>query len=287
MAPRYFASIAISVEYYTDPACPWSWAIEPSIRKLDVELGDELSWSRVMAGLAKEWPAEERGRLIVEWLRVAAETQAPLDPLLWMEGPPASSYPACMAVKAASDQGGRAEERYLRRLREGLLCERLKLDHAEALVEQARVAGLDVERFRIDLRSHAMTEAFAADLAAAHAMAADVPEGERGPHSEATGGVPIPALVFRGDGGQVRRVVGHATYEHYRAAAESVGARPAGGPAPGVEELVERFGRVTTKEVEVVCELPGPRAGAELYRLAEQWKLRPITVLTGVLWEAA
>jgi hypothetical protein len=29
-----------------------------------------------------------------------------------------------------------------------------------------------------------------------------------------------------------------------------------------------------------------PRAGAELWRLATDWKLRPIRVLTGHLWEA-
>ena len=34
----------------------------------------------------------------------------------------------------------------------------------EALVGEAGEAGLDVERFRIDLASHAIIEAFAADL---------------------------------------------------------------------------------------------------------------------------
>ena len=55
----------------------------------------------------------------------------------------------------------------------------------------------------------------------------------------------------------------------------------------GVEEAVARFGRVTTREVEMLCDLPGPRASAELFRLAEQWRLRPLRRLTGYLWEAA
>ena len=29
--------------YYTDPVCPWSWALEPALRKLAVEFGDSLS----------------------------------------------------------------------------------------------------------------------------------------------------------------------------------------------------------------------------------------------------
>jgi hypothetical protein len=56
---------------------------------------------------------------------------------------------------------------------------------------------------------------------------------------------------------------------------------------PDVEEIVRRFGRVTTAEVELLCDLPGPRAHAELWRLAENWRVRPVRVLTGWLWEAA
>ncbi len=56
---------------------------------------------------------------------------------------------------------------------------------------------------------------------------------------------------------------------------------------PGVLEAVKRFGRMATKEVEVVCDLPEPRAHAELWQLASDWKLKPMKVLTGRLWEAA
>ena len=34
----------VSVNYYTDPACPWSWGIEPQVRKLMLEFGDSLGW---------------------------------------------------------------------------------------------------------------------------------------------------------------------------------------------------------------------------------------------------
>jgi hypothetical protein len=42
---------------------------------------------------------------------------------------------------------------------------------------------------------------------------------------------------------------------------------------------------MATREVEVVCDLAGPPARAELWRLASEWKLRPLRVLTGHLWE--
>ena len=78
------------------------------------------------------------------------------------------------------------------------MCERLKLDHAEALVEAARQAGLDVERFRLGLRSHAITEAFGADLEATAALAAE--QGARPPESsEGAGGAALPTVVFAGE----------------------------------------------------------------------------------------
>jgi putative protein-disulfide isomerase len=278
----------ISVEYHTDPACPWSWALEPIVRKLMVDFGDQLEWTFVMGGLFRSLAGEPavRARRIEEWLRVSDETQAPLDPLLWADGPLASTYPACMAVKAAAEQADDRGYRYLRRLREAITCERRKVDHPEALIEECRGAGLDVERFRIDLRSNAITEQFAGDLERTEALAERVGAATSGA-SRGAGGAPLPTLVFRGEGGAERTVAGHQPLDAYRTAATECGAGPTGPGPLSVENAVARFGRVTTHEVEVLCELPGPRASAELFRLSEQWRLRPLRRLTGYLWEAA
>ena len=39
--------------YYTDPACPWSWAAEPALRRIQGEFGDGVSITYVMGGLAR------------------------------------------------------------------------------------------------------------------------------------------------------------------------------------------------------------------------------------------
>ena len=44
----------VTVDYHTDPACPWSWAAEPRIRALMMEFGEDLRWRLVMGGLARE-----------------------------------------------------------------------------------------------------------------------------------------------------------------------------------------------------------------------------------------
>src|SRR6266496_3790839 len=167
----------VEVRYYSDPACSWSWGAEPKLRRLMWEFGDELRFVWVMGGLARQYGPDYRDEeggigsgpdcfadLMAHWLDVGAETGMPIDARLWSRNPIATTYPACQAVKAAAEQGSEAAYRYLRRLREGLMTERKKLDHAEALIGEAGAAGLDVARFRIELGSNAITEAFAADL---------------------------------------------------------------------------------------------------------------------------
>lgn len=284
--------MAVTVRYVTDPACVWSWSAEPVVRRLMVEFADSLSWTFVMGGLWRDFEAGGEGvssydELLAEWLDVAGETRMPLDPRLWSESPIRTSYPACIAVRAAADQAPDGGYAYLRALREGLLCFRRKLDTTEALVEEARRVRLDVERFRIDLASNATVEAFGRDLDEAR----DVPEEARAAgrvkRVEGRERVSLPSIAFAGAGGERHWVLGPRPYEDYRAAALAAGAEPAGGEPPDPLAALRRFGRMATREVEEVCGLPGPRAAAELWRLALEWRVRPLRVLTGELWELA
>ena len=257
--------------YFTDPACPWSWAAEPAVRRVLVEFGDDIAVTYVMGGLAREFRTPVVTMRHV--LDAAAASGMPTDPRLWLDAPPVSSYPACQAVKAAADQG--LDEPFLRVVREGLMVNRVKLDNADALMGAARrVAGLDVERFGIDLHSAAIVEAFGADMERARAAARD---GERR--------VPFPSFSLRGEDGEVHWVYDSGDPEQLRAAALAAGATSR--PLPGVPEAVTHFGRIATPEVAAVCDRPGPLAPAELWRLAAEWKVRAERVLTGELWSPA
>jgi predicted DsbA family dithiol-disulfide isomerase len=270
----------IHARYYTDPASPGSWGLEPALRRLTWELGDELRMEPVMAGLAREF-GPPLGQ-VRAWLDVAETSGMPVDPRLWLASPPASSYPACMAVKAAAEQGPAVEAAYLRRLREGFACGRRKLDTSDALIADAReVPGCDVERFGVDLSSHAVVEAFGADLERAGSVA----ESARDPD---TSRARIPSLEFRGEDGAVHEVHGSDSYEELRTAAQAAGAAFDGKAGrPGVEDALRRFGTLATVEVAAVCDLPGPRAAAELWRLAGEWRVRSERQLTGELWSPA
>jgi predicted DsbA family dithiol-disulfide isomerase len=270
----------IHTYYYTDPMCPWSWAIEPTLRKLTVEFAGALDLRYVMCGMARE--IGDTTHVVTEMLEASEQSGMPVDARLWLAAPPRSSHPACLAVKASCEQGD--PERagaYLRRLREGLLCRRRKLDTTDALAEEARaVPGLDVEKLRIALASHGVLEAFGADLERCGAVS---PEH----HSPGGDRVKLPSLEFVGAGGEVHGVYGPSDYGALRAAAVAAGASPGSAAPVSIEDALRRFGTMATAEIAAVCDLPGPRAPAELWRLALEWRVRAERVGTGYLWSLA
>ncbi len=254
-----------------------------------VEFGEELEITYVMGGLAREVEGD-LSPLVMAWLDRAAESGMPFDPRVWGRDHVRSTYPACIAFRAAAEQGPAAAERYLRVLREGFMCHGRKLDGPEALATEARRAGLDVQRFRIDLESNAILEAFGSDLEESRT----IPDAARqaglaaeGTHGSSVERLAFPALRFTGDGGEEHWVGGDHSYEEWRDAATAAGATPSAEPHPDVAAALRRFESMATAELEAVCDLPGPRAGAEVWRLASEWRVRRVPVLGGELWELA
>ena len=256
-----------------------------------VECGDELEITYVMGGLAREFE-EDLSSLVIEWLDHAAESGMPYDPRVWHHDGVRSTYPACIAFRAAAEQGPDAATRYLRVLREGFMCHGHKLDGPEALVAEARRAGLDSQRFRIDLESNAILEAFGSDLEETRT----IPDAARaaglateGSHGSNVERLAFPALRFvpAEDGPGERWVGGGHSYDEWRSAAIAAGATPLDTPRPDVAAALQRFGSMATAELEAVCDLPGPRAGAEVWRLASEWRARRVPVLNSELWEPA
>jgi predicted DsbA family dithiol-disulfide isomerase len=254
--------VAVRVSYFTDPYCPWSWAAEPALRRLQSAFDIEVRY--VMAGLARDVDAPRARELALATLDAAAEAGVPADARLWLRDPPASTYPASIAVHAVAEQG--APGPYLRRLREAIMVEGRRMGGPEALLEAAREARVaDLDRLRIDFGSHAILERFGADLELARSLGATTPEVRFGDEAPARGIVP-------GD---------------WEAAADAAGVPRREGPTPDVEAALARFGTMTTPEVAAVCALPPQRAAAELWRLALEWRVTPRRVAGGELWAPA
>jgi len=262
----------VAVTYFTDPYCPWSWAAEPALRRLQAEFGDEVAITYVMGGM--EHALQDPRAFAAHWLDAGAASGMPVDPRALLTDPPAATNPAGLAVKAVAEQGDPGP--FLRRAREAIMVEGRRLDRGDALLGVARevTPALRLDLLRVAFGSNAILEALGNDLERARAAAG--PDAERR--------VPLPTLHF---GGPEHAVEGPQPYAAWRAAAVAAGAEPHGGAPPRVQEALERFGTMATPEVAAVCDLPGPRAAAELWRLALEWRVRPRRVLGGELWSLA
>lgn len=270
------------------------------MRRLMWEFDGELEITWVMGGLARRYGSDYRDSeggigqgpdcyadLISHWLDVGAVTGMPSDPRIWTESPLSSTYPACQAAIAAAQQGPEAGYRYLRRLREGIMLGRRKLDHLDALLAEAGPAGLDRARFEIDLRSDAITEAFGADLDEARAPPEEARDAQAVRTTEGRDRLKFPSVAFDGEDGSRRWVFDGRDVDALRSAALDAGARQVNdGPLEPLDAIA-RFGSCATRELEELSGRPRPVLEADLWGLARDWKLKPVAALTGTLWEPA
>lgn len=251
----------VEATYITDPFCPWCWAAEPALRRLQSEFDVAITF--VIGGLAREVDPAAAQKYALASLDAAAESGQPLDARVWLRDPPRSTYPAGIAFHAVADQADPAP--FLRRLREAVQLERRRMDRADTLLEAAKeTGGLDVERLHVDFGSHAYVERFGEDLERARGKA-------------------LPTLEFAGGA----TVDGDWEWEAWRTAALQAGARPRPEPLPEPEQAVRRFGSMTTAEVATVTGLPAARAAAELWRLAMDFRVTARRVPGGELWTPA
>jgi len=292
--------VTVQVRYYTDPACSWSWGAEPLLRRLLWEFDGELELVWVMGGLARRYGKayrDEEGAigsgpdcfadLMSHWLDVGGKTGMPCDPRIWTLNPIESTFPACAAVEAASEQGWEAGYRYLRRLREGLMCERRKLDQRAALLAEAGPAGLDAARFEAALGGEPAEAAFRAHVEEACDVPAEARDAGKLSHTEGRERLSFPSLAFVGADGERRGVWGWQPLDAYREAALAAGARRVNeGPLDPLA-AVARFGPIATREAEVLGDRSGPAICAELWQLAADGRLRPARALTGTIWHPA
>lgn len=133
------------IEYYTDPLCCWSWAMEPQMRKLRYLLKDRLKINYIMGGLIKDWKhysddlnnVKLPSQLGPLWMEARLRSGQPIIENMWFLDPVDTSYPACMAVKAAETQSFVAGEAMLRSLREAVMINSKNIGDSEVLLELA------------------------------------------------------------------------------------------------------------------------------------------------------
>jgi predicted DsbA family dithiol-disulfide isomerase len=252
----------LHITYYTDPLCSWSWAFEPQWRRLRMECGDQIAWRYHMGGMISDWqqysdPLNDISRPIQmgpQWYEVKAMSGMPLDDRLWYEDPPASSYPSCLAVKAAERQGVLAGERYLRLLREAAMLRRRNIARRDVRVAlahelQAILPSFDPGQFVADLDHPQVLEAFRSDIKEVRYRNISR----------------FPTFILRPAAGAAVLLVGYRPYAALHAAVAALALALVFSPVSGAaEEYLRLWGSATVQEIAEACSWERPAAAAAL-----------------------
>jgi predicted DsbA family dithiol-disulfide isomerase len=264
----------IEIYMFVDPLCPECWALEPIIKKLQVEYGKYFSIKHVLSGrlATLNMNRKKRYETIAElWEKTASRTGMSCDGSLWFENPVSSPYLASIAIKSAELQGKKKGIRFLRRLQEVLFLEKQNVSNFEVLKNCARSVGLDVEEFVTDIHSETAAKAFQCDLKITNEM--DVQE--------------IPTLVFFNANVEEEgiKITGLYPYEVYvQILEEMLQQKPDAAQPPSLEQFLMQYKMVASKEVAVVYDMTVPQAEKELKKLMLKQMVEQIPAKYGMFW---
>jgi predicted DsbA family dithiol-disulfide isomerase len=264
----------IEIYMFVDPLCPECWALEPIIKKLQIEYGKYFSIKHVLSGrlATLNMNRKKRYETIADlWEKTASRTGMSCDGSLWFENPVSSPYLASIAIKSAELQGKKKGISFLRRLQEVLFLEKQNVSNFEVLKNCARSVGLDVEEFVTDIHSETAAKAFQCDLKITNEM--DVQE--------------IPTLVFFNANVEEEgiKITGLYPYEVYvQILEEMLQQKPDAALPPSLEQFLMQYKMVASKEVAVVYDMTVPQAEKELKKLMLKQMVEQIPAKYGMFW---
>jgi predicted DsbA family dithiol-disulfide isomerase len=154
--------LTVSIELFTDPACPFAFSAEPVRQRLRWHYGDGLEWTVRMIVLTLE-PGEAE-KLAEGAGGLQPKYGMPIDPAPYPRT--ASSEPACRAVVAARLHAPERAQLLLRRLRVRVMMGGL-LDDPALIDGAAADAGIEPGALARWVRDGAVEAALQADIAAA------------------------------------------------------------------------------------------------------------------------
>jgi putative protein-disulfide isomerase len=260
--------------YFTDPICSACWSIEPQLRKLLLEYGEHFSVEYHMGGLLPSWEGFNGGGISKpsdvahHWEEMSRYFDMPIDGDVWLKDPLNSSYPPCIAVKAAEIQSRSQAANFLRRIREMVFLEKKNITRWEHIKQAAFETGLDTARLANDYNGAALQD-FREDLNLAAKY------GVRG----------FPAIFFSDSLNNQVTVYGYHPYEDFEQAIKKLG--------PGLnkrvyvsadDHLFRHFSSLTEKEFSVLANITKEEAKTRLDELGKKGKIEKFESKNGILW---
>ncbi|MFB9075944.1 DsbA family protein [Flavobacterium procerum] len=264
----------VKIIYYTDPICSSCWGIEPQLRKLKLEYGDYFEIDYRMGGLLPDWSYNSGGiskpaDVAHHWDEASLHYEMPIDGDVWLEDPLDSSYPSCIAMKAAQIQSKEKAVKFMRILREKLYLEKKNIAKWENIEEAAKNASLDIQKLKSDYETDAK-KLFQDDLDLARKL------GVRG----------FPTMFFSDGKSNQLTVYGFKSYTSYENALlalfPDIKKKKIANENP--LDIFQIYPTLTPKEFAVIFAISSNEATMILERLFDKGELNKKTIKNGSLY---
>jgi predicted DsbA family dithiol-disulfide isomerase len=280
-----FVPVSVKVVWFTDPHNIWCWGCEPTIRRLETLYEGQVDVEARQGGLfedfspvREQWARMSGGRwkdsVRAFFEAVAAQHRMPMDADRMTESVDdfSSTWPACLAAKAADLQGRGVGRAYLRSLREAWCLDGRPIHRRSVQEEVAAEVGLDVPAFRNALDDGSADAAFRWDREACQeAEVTGFPTFELSRENE----------TVRIDGWQPWE-----TFDEFLMKLDPDLQPTVVEPTPeSVLGLVQRLGRCATREIAAMLDGTDDDAEILLEELEGRGAVLRRTIGRGLIWE--
>ena len=263
----------VKIIYYTDPICSSCWGIEPQLRKLKLEYGNNIEVEYRMGGLLPNWSYNSGGiskpsDVAHHWDEVSVYYDMPIDGNVWLEDPLNSSYPPSIAFKAAQMQDNEKAILFLREIREMVFLQKKNITKWEHLELAGKKVGLDIVKLKTDYEGKAK-ELFEEDLKLGREL------GVRG----------FPTMFFTDTTGQKEMVYGSKPYSTFESSLLKLFPTATKTSYDKTWNAVfSKYNSLTAKEFSELTGTPRNESEKYLDDLTAKGQLEKLTTKNGAMW---
>jgi len=263
----------VKIIYYTDPICSSCWGIEPQLRKLKLEYGNNIEVEYRMGGLLPNWSYNSGGiskpsDVAHHWDEVSVYYDMPIDGNVWLEDPLNSSYPPSIAFKAAQMQDNEKAILFLREIREMVFLQKKNITKWEHLELAGKKVGLDIVKLKTDYEGKAK-ELFEEDLKLGREL------GVRG----------FPTMFFTDTTGQKEMVYGSKPYSTFESTLLKLFPTSTKTSYDKTWNAVfSKYNSLTAKEFSELTGTPRNESEKYLDDLTAKGQLEKLTTKNGAMW---
>lgn len=253
----------VQITYFTDPICSTCWAIQPELRKLELQYGNQIEIDYRMGGLLPKWHEYNRHgitepkQVAAHWEEVEAKSEMPIKGQIWRTDPLSSSYPPSIAFKAAQLQNPEKAIIFLRKIREALFVAQRDIIDKGLIYRMALSSGLDAAQIIKDIEGVAAAN-FSEDIALCKRLDIEF----------------LPTLIFSNHKGKSIRLVGENDYAMLQGALAELNPNlKLINYSKDIGDLFSRYPSMSFKECLYLSGMPRDEAEVQLKEMCRSGKL--------------